>query len=396
MAKKIRLGYDILSKRAIETKSGVNIDDALRHMDQDIADIKAQVLSNLAPEYEETTSYQKADWCVHDGNLYTANTDIPYDGTNPNQWDPTQWSTGYAVDHIPVLCVQKFGEGDYRLVGSVPDCANANVAIMYLLIDGYRAYASIGSRIRFNGYMYFQFQSGGSVYSTEWINIELNTYQNPYVITVSSGTTADSILNIAEPWDWSTPYSVGNIVLYMKEVYKCISPESGSQRDWNPNNWTNVTVADLIEPIDSVIPSSASSSNQLVTQAELSAAVSGAFEVVSLTSGSNPVPDVASPSTKVIYLTKEAGSQETDPYTEWIWAAQGTDPETYDWEVIGETTPDLSVFSGSTPGLVPAATAADASKALRGDGTWGDVSTVSVSYDAVNEELHLDFSNGGN
>jgi hypothetical protein len=109
---------------------------------------------------------------------------------------------------------------------------------------------------------------------------------------------------------------------------------------------------------------------------------------------------VASPSTKVIYLTKEAGSQETDPYTEWIWAAQGTDPETYAWEVIGETTPDLSVFSGSTPGLVPAATSGDATKALRGDGTWGDVSSVTISYDSVNEQLHLDFSpqvnNGGN
>lgn len=54
------------------------------------------------------------------------------------------------------------------------------------------------------------------------------------------------------------------------------------------------------------------------------------------------------------------------------------------------------VFAGSTSGLVPAATAGDAAKALRGDGTWGDVSNVSVSYDAVNEELHLDFSNGGN
>ena len=30
MSKKIRLGYDILSKRAIETESGVNIDDALK------------------------------------------------------------------------------------------------------------------------------------------------------------------------------------------------------------------------------------------------------------------------------------------------------------------------------------------------------------------------------
>lgn len=60
----------------------------------------------------------------------------------------------------------------------------------------------------------------------------------------------------------------------------------------------------------------------------------------------------------------------------------------------------IPLFSNNAPGLVPSATASDADKALRGDGTWGDVSSVSVRYDAVNEELHLDFrpqvNNGGN
>lgn len=67
----------------------------------------------------------------------------------------------------------------------------------------------------------------------------------------------------------------------------------------------------------------------------------GAFEVVPLTSGANPVPDVAEPSTKVIYLTKESGSSKTDPYTEWIYIAG--DP-TGTWEVIGETSIDLSGY----------------------------------------------------
>lgn len=62
------------------------------------------------------------------------------------------------------------------------------------------------------------------------------------------------------------------------------------------------------------------------------------------------------------------------------------------WSWSANTYSPYPVFAGSTPGLVPTATAGDADKALRGDGTWGDVSTVSVSYDAVNEELHLDFS----
>lgn len=60
----------------------------------------------------------------------------------------------------------------------------------------------------------------------------------------------------------------------------------------------------------------------------------------------------------------------------------------------------IPLFSNNVPGLVPSATASDADKALRGDGTWGDVSSVSVSYDSVNEQIHLDFSpqvnNGGN
>lgn len=43
MAKKIRLGYDILSKRAIETESGVNIDEDLRRKDTEIADINVSI-----------------------------------------------------------------------------------------------------------------------------------------------------------------------------------------------------------------------------------------------------------------------------------------------------------------------------------------------------------------
>ena len=65
----------------------------------------------------------------------------------------------------------------------------------------------------------------------------------------------------------------------------------------------------------------------------------GSFEVVPLTSGDHPVPDVTDPSTKIIYLTKESGSSKTDPYTEWIYIA-GTPSGT--WEVIGETSIDLS------------------------------------------------------
>ena len=74
----------------------------------------------------------------------------------------------------------------------------------------------------------------------------------------------------------------------------------------------------------------------------LAAISGGAFRVVPLTEGANPVPDPehADPpvelSGKIIYLTKEEGSQATDPYTEWIWI-EGPGGEADKWEIIGTT-----------------------------------------------------------
>ena len=70
----------------------------------------------------------------------------------------------------------------------------------------------------------------------------------------------------------------------------------------------------------------------------------GTFEVVQLTTGANPVPDVSNPSTSTIYLTKSSEAGLLDPYTEWIYAKQGTNPETYAWEIIGTTAMDLSKY----------------------------------------------------
>lgn len=45
MAKKIRISYDILSMRAIETESGINIDEALRRKNQEIAEINESLVN---------------------------------------------------------------------------------------------------------------------------------------------------------------------------------------------------------------------------------------------------------------------------------------------------------------------------------------------------------------
>lgn len=140
----------------------------------------------------------------------------------------------------------------------------------------------------------------------------------------------------------------------------------------------------------------------------------GGFVVVgSLTDGH---PDVANPSERFIYLYKDPQLSVTDPYTEWIYTTS------HEWDVIGETTIDvtgkqdslsalpsmaaskflqtdanqnivwgnLPQMSGATSsaagtaGLVPAPTAGDQAKFLKGDGTWAtppEVNLANYYYD---------------
>ena len=78
----------------------------------------------------------------------------------------------------------------------------------------------------------------------------------------------------------------------------------------------------------------------------------GGFMVVQLDPETRQ-PDVDSPSTKYIYLTKEDPSAKTDPYTEWIWIEPESGEQPY-WDVIGEASVDLSGYvqkvSGATEG----------------------------------------------
>ena len=110
----------------------------------------------------------------------------------------------------------------------------------------------------------------------------------------------------------------------------------------------------------------------------LSGIANGVFEVANLTTGANPHPDVQDPSHKIIYLTKESGSSKTDPYTEWIYTQSNT------WEVIGETSIDLSGYktkqtaytaSGLGAGKTITALSQDANGEI--SATPGDISITS-------------------
>lgn len=75
----------------------------------------------------------------------------------------------------------------------------------------------------------------------------------------------------------------------------------------------------------------------------------GGYEVVELV---NDEPDVVSPDTKTIYLTKDDSITSGDAYKEWIWkAADPQDPlSTSAWDLIGDTSLDLSDYVRVTAG----------------------------------------------
>ena len=148
--------------------------------------------------------------------------------------------------------------------------------------------------------------------------------------------------------------------------------EFGARRAYDDHTGTNIH--DSIEARTTMA--------QVTTAIETALAKYGGFVVVQLTQGADPVPDVQNPSTKLIYLTKDASSSKTDPYTEWI-CTNTTGPV---WEIIGETTPDIAEMIGSTAstagtaGLVPAPAAGDQGKVLTGDGSWSEVEEYTTAY----------------
>ena len=64
-------------------------------------------------------------------------------------------------------------------------------------------------------------------------------------INIINETVNETQNVIAEEFDVSKSYNVGDILMYDKKLYKCISPHSAGE--WNPLNFEETTVSQLIE-----------------------------------------------------------------------------------------------------------------------------------------------------
>lgn len=99
----------------------------------------------------------------------------------------------------------------------------------------------------------------------------------------------------------------------------------------------------------SVTPSSgtheATTTNTVVTQSEMAAALAdfGGFEVVSGDASGEPDIPSGSESTKIIYLVKDNTVVGSDKYKEWIWSQP--EGSAGSWELIGDTSMDLTGYA---------------------------------------------------
>lgn len=119
-------------------------------------------------------------------------------------------------------------------------------------------------------------------------------------------------------------YEEGSVRLWLS--YK--DTEFGARRAYDDH--TGANIHDSIEARTTMA--------QVTAAIETALANYGGFQVVLLTSDDPPVPDVAEPSTRFIYLTRETPSTKEDPYTEWIYTVDN------EWDVIGTTSVDMSPY----------------------------------------------------
>ena len=188
----------------------------------------------------------------------------------------------------------------------------------------------------------------------EWVTPQDTTYE---ILPEEDGGTNESLVSTGEKYIWNHKQNdigideqgsagrfltqVGSWEIPPNTEYSVLEPEEGGT-DASLVTTGDKFIWNKVTNILELIPSNASSENKLVTMMDL--VDFGGFKVVPLSSTEPHVPDVAEPSEKMLYLTKDSSSSATDPFTEWIWEVDESNPESHHWQIIGEMSIDLSEY----------------------------------------------------
>ena len=182
-----------------------------------------------------------------------------------------------------------------------------------------------------------------------------NVKLNGAILSKDGNNAVDANLEniIASLYSSSSTYNLDDYVMYGDTLYRCTTAISQAEA-WTAAHWTKVSII-----------------GDFINEINLGGIVAALYDATSSYEVNSFVIH-----NKQLFRCNTAIASGGEAWNSSHWTA-----------VLA-----TQIFNGSNPGLVPSATAADANKALKGDGTWGDVSSVTVSFDSVNEELHLDFS----
>lgn len=168
---------------------------------------------------------------------------------------------------------------------------------------------------------------------TEGSGIKIVENQNNIEISVSADYAYTSDVNAA-----------------IDAVEDEIDVVSGAIDDINTDLQNYVSATEFAE-VTAVIPSDATSQNQLVSMDTLDSKIAdfGGFKVVS--ANQQGEPDVSNPETNIIYLTQDPQVVGKDQFKEWIWDSNA--PAASAWKLVGDTSIDLEGYVKAPQSYTP-------------------------------------------
>ena len=178
--------------------------------------------SSFAPEYDETQEYKKFDYCMYNNTMYVCL------GDTTGSFDETKWKetkVSYELDNVSLKIVAEDWDGSKTY--SIGDYVMYD-KILYKCISNEEGSETAYPDITTSKWeTVFIMDEIPNVATTEKAGIV--KIGNNLSIEEDGTLSANADLSIiAEEWDKTKTYSIGDYVLYKNILYKCINNEEVS------------------------------------------------------------------------------------------------------------------------------------------------------------------------
>ena len=205
--------------------------------------------------------------------------------------------------------------------------------------------------------------------TTDWEQVNvidtIDKKVNEHVPDLSNYVDNEDLGNlIVAVYDSTASYSLNDFCIHDKKFYQCNTAIVGGE-SWNANHWTEVNILDVMDAKISAIDLS-----PFVTETNLNNIIASNWnQATAYAVGSYVLYN------REIYRCKSA-------------TTSGSAWDSTKWDKVTL----VDIFSGSLPGLVPAATQNDSDKLLGSDGNWKDteeIELIEIDLDSLITELDL-------